>query len=59
MTSKDDNDCAEALRAACMVGHIPAEDCKDSFDNGDHDGATDHAITLIANGAKCGSVDMN
>lgn len=29
----DDVECLQAVKAACVVGHIPAKDCAASFDN--------------------------
>ena len=50
--------CNEAVRAACMVGHIPAAPCRQSFSKGDHDNIADEILKLIENGAKCSQFDI-
>ena len=45
--------CLAAVRAACLVGDIPAGDCAASLEGGHHDSVTDHVLRLIDNGGRC------
>jgi hypothetical protein len=46
--------CKSAVKAACLVGHIPSGDCQASLGGGKHDGVTEHILRLINDGSKCG-----
>jgi len=46
--------CQAAVRAACLVGHIPAGDCEASqTSSGNLAGVTNHVLRLIDQGANC------
>ena len=45
--------CLAAVKAACLVGDIPAGDCDASLTGRLHDGVTDHVLRLIDQGNKC------
>ena len=53
LDSQSSDKCAAAVKAACLVGHIPSGDCYASMSKGDHEGATDHIMRLISSGAGC------
>jgi hypothetical protein len=53
LDSKESDRCLAAVKAACLVGHIPAGDCQASLSRNQHDGATDHILRLIDQGAGC------
>eukprot|EP00516_Mucochytrium_quahogii_P013731 CAMPEP_0203794592 /NCGR_PEP_ID=MMETSP0100_2-20121128/6609_1 /ASSEMBLY_ACC=CAM_ASM_000210 /TAXON_ID=96639 /ORGANISM=" , Strain NY0313808BC1" /LENGTH=585 /DNA_ID=CAMNT_0050698705 /DNA_START=227 /DNA_END=1984 /DNA_ORIENTATION=- len=56
---KNSNDevCNAAVKAGCSVGHIPSEECANSFQKEDHSGISTHILELIANGARCHNID--
>mmetsp|Transcript_10070 Transcript_10070/g.13072 ORF Transcript_10070/g.13072 Transcript_10070/m.13072 type:complete len:826 (-) Transcript_10070:1798-4275(-) len=51
--------CLAAAKAACAVGHIPADACRESFENNDHEKVTERVLELIKNGAQCKNVERN
>ena len=53
LDSATSDKCIAAVKAACLVGHIPSGDCQASLSMGNHGGATDHILKLIDNGSKC------
>lgn len=57
VVDKDDDKCVQAVSAACTVGHIPSELCKQSFEDGDHDAIAKNIVELIENGERCSTLD--
>ena len=53
LDSKRSDRCVAAVKAACLVGHIPSGDCIASLNRNNHDGVTDHILRLIDSGAAC------
>jgi len=56
--SQNNDDCLDAVKAACTVGHIPAEHCRASFELNSHDQISKHILEIIQDGAKCPSTDF-
>ncbi len=53
LESQSSEKCLSAVKAACLVGHIPSGDCYASITKGDHEGITNHILKLIDAGAGC------
>ncbi|KAH9257334.1 hypothetical protein BASA81_004491 [Batrachochytrium salamandrivorans] len=48
-----DEVCVAAVKAACQVGHLPSEQCKESFETLNHAKVSDSILQLLENGKKC------
>ncbi|GBG33158.1 Laminin subunit alpha [Hondaea fermentalgiana] len=55
----DEDKCVRAVSAACTVGHIPSELCKQSFEDGDHDEIAKSIVGLIERGERCSSMSAD
>lgn len=56
--SSTDEVCIAAVKSACQVGHLPSEQCKESFDSGEHGKVSDSILQLLDNGKKCNAKTM-
>lgn len=53
-----DEVCVAAVKAACQVGHLPSEQCKESFETLNHAKVSDSILQLLDKGKKCDAQTM-